>query len=66
MQIAYLLLIIFGCFAQKQKSVGVVDIIDEKVCMIQVVETEELIEVNPTFCLALKEGDILWVNQKEK
>ncbi len=59
-----ILLITLGCLAQKHIDVGVIDIIDEEVCIVQIVRTEEIIEVTPKLCQELSEGDIFTVIQK--
>ena len=50
----------------KRQSVGVIDVIDENVCVIQVVKTEEIIGINPKLCATLEEGDVLWVRKKRQ
>lgn len=64
MQIIVLLLITLGCFTQKHIDVGVIDIIDDKVCVVQIFSTEEIIEVTPKLCQELSEGDVFTVIQK--
>ena len=65
MQIVFLV-VLFGCFSHKKQSVGIIDAIDENVCVIQVVKTEEIIGINPKLCATLEEGDVLWVRKKRQ
>ena len=58
--------VLFGCFSNKKQNVGIIDAIDENVCVIQVVETEEIIGINPKLCATLEEGDVLWVRKKRQ
>tara|TARA_B100000242_G_scaffold78536_1_gene51742 strand:+ start:441 stop:638 length:198 start_codon:yes stop_codon:yes gene_type:complete len=65
MQIVFLT-VLFGCFSNKKQSIGIIDAIDENVCVIQVVKTEEIIGINPKLCATLEEGDVLWVRKKKQ
>ena len=53
-----------SCFTrQHHVNIGVVDVIDEKVCLVQG-DNEEMIEVKIDFCRNLKEGDIIQAVRK--
>jgi len=52
------LFFLLGCSINRSVQVGVIDIIENNVCSIQL-ESEEAIEVNRSFCKGLKEGDII-------
>ena len=52
--------LLFGCLLVSHKKVGVIDIIDNGVCVVQFKDTTA-ISVNSLVCKGLKEGDTIKV-----
>ena len=55
-----MIIFILGCFMASHKKVGVIDIIDNNVCSIQLVD-ETFVLVSSSVCRGLKEGDTIEV-----
>ena len=58
-------ILMFGCLLGKttQINFGVIDVIDENVCLVQK-PNEDMVAVNSKFCKGLKEGDIIKIVRK--
>ena len=54
---------LFAC-ASRHIDVGVIDIVDPSVCVIQMAD-ESILEITPSFCKNLREGDIIKVRRNE-
>ena len=55
-----MIILLLGCLMATHKKTGVIDIIDQNVCSIQL-EDETYILVNSSVCKGLKEGDTIEV-----
>ena len=53
------LLLLFAC-AAKTIKVGIVDITEEKVCVVQLVD-ETILEIESDLCASFREGDTITV-----
>lgn len=62
----FVVLLILGCFSQKKHAdiiIGVVDIIEQDVCKIQIKDAS--ITLTSKMCHTFKEGDIIKVDRQE-
>ena len=55
-----MIILLLGCLMATHKKSGVIDIIDQNVCSIQL-KDETFILVNSSVCKGLKEGDVIEV-----
>ena len=55
-----MIILLLGCLMTAHKKAGVIDIIDQNVCSIQL-KDETFILVNSSICRGLKEGDAIEV-----
>ena len=55
-----MIILLLGCLMATHKKTGVIDIIDQNVCSIQL-EDETYILVNGSVCKGLREGDTIEV-----
>lgn len=55
-----MIILLLGCLMATHKKTGVIDIIDQNVCSIQL-KDETFILVNSSVCKGLKEGDAIEV-----
>ena len=56
-------LLVFAC-ATKVIEVGIVDMVDEKVCIVQLAD-ESFVEIESALCASLREGDVVKVERKK-
>lgn len=52
------LLLILSCAHKQHAMVGVIDMIEPTVCVVQLSD-ETIIEIHPRFCKDMKEGDAI-------
>ena len=57
------LLLLFAC-ATKTIDVGIIDIAEEKVCVVQLID-ETILEIESELCASLREGDTIMVIRKK-
>ncbi len=58
------ILLFIACTTKHHINIGVVDIIDPAVCVIQMSD-DHFVEVSPKFCINMKEGDIISIERKK-